>query len=96
MDEYELKEILKRAGYPYLTAPDGKWIDAEGNEKTFDEMDTAYLENCYNMLKKQEQGIKRGCFFSRIKHEEAQEKDMIKKAKNLYNIKLKELEDYLE
>lgn len=89
MIDTELEEILKKAGYPYLTAPENEWIDAYGKQSAFDDMGKSHLKNCLNMLTLQEGSIERGIFLPESMQ------DKIEVVKELYYNKIQELEDYL-
>ena len=90
MIDTELEEVLKKAGYPYLTAPEDEWIDASDKQLTFDEMGKSHLQNCLNMLKQQELSIGRGTFLPESMQ------DKIEVVKELYYNKIQELADYLD
>ncbi len=96
MDELTLRSILGEKGFPYLTAYEKEWIDADGKTKSFDEMGKTYLENCYKMLERQKRTIERGLFLEGVEFEESQYDDIVEMAKELYDNKMKELRDYLK
>ena len=67
MEEFEVRELLKKSSYPFLAAYSNEWIDSAGRELLFDEMGKTYLQNCYKMLQEQKYSIERGFFLEGIK-----------------------------
>ena len=91
MIDTELEEVLKKAGYPYLTAPEDEWIDASDKQLTFDEMGKSHLAKLFEYVSKQQElSIGRGTFLPESMQ------DKIEVVKELYYNKIQELADYLD
>lgn len=96
MDEYEVREVLKKSSYPFLAAYNNEWIDSDGKELSFDDMGRTYLKNCYKMLQEQKYGIEHGFFLEGVKYDEAKYEEIVETTKRLYYAKTDELKNYLK
>lgn len=95
MDEFDIRELLKKTSYPFLAAYENKWIDADGKTHSFDEMGKKYLKNCYKYLQEQKENIERGIFLQGIKFDRNQYKNIMRTTMELYNKKINELKEYI-
>lgn len=95
MDEFEVRELLKKSSYPFLAAYSNEWIDSDGRKLSFDDMARKHLENCYNMLQEQKYGIERGFFLGGVKYDESKYEEIVEITKRLYYAKMEELMNYL-
>lgn len=96
MDEMEVKELLRKTSVLYLSISGRYWVDGGGSVKEFEDMSNKYLNNCLNMLRDQKKTIEGGFFLEGITYDTRYQDEIIFITKKLYEMKVKELEDYLK
>jgi|GEM_PF-6223570 hypothetical protein len=101
------EEIAKTIGYSYLNGGSFYWEDGCGNIKSYDSMNTVYLDNCIKFVERGIEKVKnsendldikrRLSMLNDISIEEVSEKQLKKAQKEIINIlkkKLNELKGY--
>lgn len=92
----ELKQLILNSSAPFLIASRGMWINSDGNELYFNEMDQAYKRNCYNLLVREEKNIESEFYKVLGSVDEVRRQEILNKVKELYYAKLRELIDELK
>lgn len=89
----DFKQIILNSSSPYLIAPKGVWINGNRDQLFLEEMDQGYMKNCYEMLIREKESIKYGYFLNGVSFNQADLKEIVSKAMELYDVKLQELAD---
>lgn len=95
MDEFDVRELLKKTSYPFLAAYDNEWINSEGNILSFDDMSKKYLNNCYKYLLDRKEDIERGFFLEGTKYDKSQYENILGITNELFERKVNELRKYI-
>lgn len=95
MNNLRLRKIILDSSSPYLIAKKGMWINADGKEISFNDMDKEYKEKCYNVLKREREGIEMGLFLGGVECSQEESDEVMKMVMELYSAKLQELENEL-
>ena len=93
----KIKRAIMNSSLPYLVAPKGKWINADRQEISFEEMEKEYKVNCLKLLLKEKSNIKDGSFLYHPNDLDDKEVDeVINEAEYLCQYKIEDLKENLE
>lgn len=91
MEKLNMQNIIRESSSPYLAAPKGYWINADGIEIAISEMGETYCERCLKLLENQEQGIKCGFFLDGLGCSDLEKSEIIDYALAVLEEKKREL-----
>lgn len=93
MTDKEIAKFIKQTSCPFLAARKGYWIGADSPKEKYMKGKKFYRKNAYNYLKNQEYSIRSGLFLQGVEYDKKYKKQIVEWASDVYDRKIKELEE---